>query len=247
LLCLAAIITGCGETSKTKTEASAPASQSTTTADPAATTEPGTTSTAATAAGGKPQATTTTAARHGRSALAKARARAAFESLAHAKPAPKLTPTQQAERPIADIQLTSPALQKTKIPAENTCHGANNSPALHWANIPPGTAELAIFLLSAKPANNHLVYDWAITHINPSLNELKTGQTPPEAITGRNSQGTTTYNICPPTNKPETYILALYALPTKLPATPGYNPTTLRTQAKHTTHHIGTIITTNTP
>lgn len=240
-LCAAALAlaSGCGESSHTPAAAAPPATTAATTPAPASTTTaPASSTTSKSTAGATPVA------RHGRSALAKARARAAFQGLANAKPAPKLTPAQQAKLPVADIQLTSPNISNSTLATENTCYGTDQHPTLRWKNTPPGTAEIAIAILSTKPVNNKLFYNWTITHIPPTLHEIPAGQTPPGAITATNSYGHPTYNICPPNNTPETYAIIIYALPTPLPQTPNFNPTTLHTQLKHTTHHTGLLITT---
>jgi phosphatidylethanolamine-binding protein (PEBP) family uncharacterized protein len=239
VLCAAALAlaSGCGESSGTPAAATPP-----TTTPPATSAPQAATSTTA----AQPAATTpaASAAHHGRSALAKARARTAFQSLANAKPAPKLTPAQLAKRPISDIQLTSPTMTSATLSTANTCYGADEHPALRWKNIPAGTAEIAIAILSTKPVNNKLFYNWTITHIPPTLHEIPAGQTPPGTITATNSYGHPTYNICPPAGTQETYATIIYALPTPLHQTPGFNPTTLHTQIQHTTHHTGLLITT---
>jgi phosphatidylethanolamine-binding protein (PEBP) family uncharacterized protein len=235
-----ALLGGCGESNKT------PAAASATTSAPAATA----TATDPTGAGTAPtkdQATSSTPAAHyGRSALAKARAREAFQSLANAKPAPKPTPQQRAQRPISDIQLTSPDIDPTTntLNTANTCYGANQHPTLRWKNIPPGTAEIAILIISTKPVNNKLFYNWAITGINPNTHEIPAGQTPPGTTTGQNSNGQPTYTICPPPHTHETYAIIIYAIPTTTHPTPNFNPNTLRNQTKQTTHHTGLLITT---
>jgi phosphatidylethanolamine-binding protein (PEBP) family uncharacterized protein len=241
LLCAAALsvtaASSCGESNSTPAAANPPASTPTTPA-PASSTSPDSAETPA-------STSTTSDSHHGRSALAKERARAAFQSLANAKPAPKLTPAQ-AKRPISDIQLTSPNINTATntLATENTCYGANHHPTLRWKNIPPGTAEIAIAILSTKPVNNQLFYDWTITGIPPTLHEIPAGQTPPGATNAPNSYGHPTYNICPPPGNTETYAIIIYALPTTLHPTPNTTPTTIHTQIQHTTHHTGLLITT---
>lgn len=232
-----AVASGCGESNSTPAAANPPANTTTTT--PATTT-----STSQSPTGATTTTTSDTPSHHERSALAKERARAAFQSLANAKPAPKPTPAQRANRPISDIPLTSPDIDTATntLPTENTCYGADRHPTLRWKNIPPGTAEIAITILSTKPVNNQLFYDWAITGIPPTLHEIPAGQTPPGATTIPNSYGHPTYNICPTPNTNETYVIIISALPTTLHPTP--TTTTIHTQIQHTTHHTGLLITT---
>jgi hypothetical protein len=232
-----ALAAGCGESSTTTTPvASAPAS----------TTPTVTASTDTASVPSKPAAAP--AGHHGRSALAKARARAAFQSLASAKPTHKLTPAQRAQLPVSDIVLASPAVRTTAagsaIAREYTCDGADRSLPLRWKNIPPGTAEIAIFVLNTVPVDGKLFFDWAVTGLSPELEGLAAGQLPAGAISGLNGYGHTGYSICPPAGARETYVIAIYALPQHLAATPGFDPATLRAQALHTTRHTGLLIAT---
>ena len=48
---------------------------------------------------------------------------------------------------------------------------------------------------------------------------------------GKNSYGKAGYQICPPPGQAETYIFALYALPTALSPKQGFDPAALRSQA----------------
>jgi phosphatidylethanolamine-binding protein (PEBP) family uncharacterized protein len=236
LLCLAAtpVLAGCGESN--------PASQATATSAQPATTTVASTSQARNL---KPAAPSSAEQHH--SARAKARVRQAFSSLANAKPAPKLPATQRAHLAVDDIELTSPAVHsQTGAPATiataSTCYGADRSPGLNWKNIPSGTAELAIFVISTTPVDNQLYYDWIVTGLNPGLHGILAGQTPAGATTHPNSKGSATYSICPPSGKSETYLIAVYALPTKLQTTPGETPNQLHLQALHTARHSGLLV-----
>jgi phosphatidylethanolamine-binding protein (PEBP) family uncharacterized protein len=244
-LALAAFTAGCGETSQKPTASTTPSNATQTTP---ATTQPAPATTATqaahTSAPGKPAAhrTASSKARH-------ASVRSTLSSLANAKPAPKSTPAQLSKLAVADIQLTSPAIDTATggpaiIASQYTCQGSDRSPALHWQGIPAGTAELALFAISTTPVDNKLFFDWALAGINPSQNGIPAGQLPAGAIPGRNSYGTATYKLCPPNGKPETYVFALFALPKTLHPTAGFDPATLRKQALHTAHHSGLLIAT---
>jgi phosphatidylethanolamine-binding protein (PEBP) family uncharacterized protein len=232
ILCLAALplATSCGESNTSSQQAAA----NTTTPNPTTTTSNPTTTAS------NPALHTQTPAHHP-GAPAKTRVHQALSSLANAKPAPKLPASQKAKLAVDDIELTSPAIHtQNGAPAtlsrENTCYGHDLTPALNWKNTPPGTTELAIFIISIKPINNELHYDWAITGINPSLHSIPTNQTPPGTTTN------TKYTICPPPHNNETYLTAIYALPHKLTTTPGTTPNQLHKQATHTAHHAGLLV-----
>ncbi len=234
LMLLAGAISGCGE------------SNSTPAASVAAPANTASTPTATTGTASKPQSTTAPSAKathSGRSALAKARAHAAFSSLAHAKPEHKLTAAQRARIPVADIELSSPAIPSGGvITRENTCDGSNQSPALRWRNVPPGTAEIVVFAISATPVDGKLFFDWALAGLDPKLGGIPAGQLPQGAIPGRNGYGHNGYSICPEPGKQETYVFAVYALPERLATNPGFDPASLRAQAKQTAQHTGLLV-----
>jgi phosphatidylethanolamine-binding protein (PEBP) family uncharacterized protein len=143
------------------------------------------------------------------------------------------SPTPPHEVYVDKIILTSPAApHEGAIPARYTCDGADESLPFNWKEIPPNTKELALNILKTKPVNHQLYFAWAITHINPHTTQLNPGQTPPHTITATNTNGHTTYQICPPKGHTETYLAVLYALPHPLPTHQGYNPTTYRHQSQ---------------
>jgi phosphatidylethanolamine-binding protein (PEBP) family uncharacterized protein len=140
--------------------------------------------------------------------------------------------------PTADIALRSSAPHQP-LPAQYTCDGTNTPLPLNWTQPPNGTAELAIWIVNLAPIKGKIFIDWAITGINPSTHQLTPGQLPPGTITGKNSLGQTSYNICPPKHTPTRYVALLLALPHKLPTKPGYNAHTLLKQALHAHAHEG--------
>jgi phosphatidylethanolamine-binding protein (PEBP) family uncharacterized protein len=146
------------------------------------------------------------------------------------EPAP--TPEQRAEATVASIALASPGLRPgpesiSQLPASYTCDGKDTSPALEWKGVPAGTTELALFVLNVEPVDEALFFDWAVTGIDPALSGLESGHLPKGAIVGSNSFGDDDYSICPSNGK-ETYIFALYALPERIAAKPGFDSATLR-------------------
>lgn len=146
------------------------------------------------------------------------------------EPAP--TPKQRAEATVADMTLSSPALQPgpesiSTLPVTYTCDGKDTWPTLRWSGIPSGTAELALLVLNVEPVNEALFFDWALTGLDPSRTGLDSGKLPKGSIVGKNSFGKTGYSICPPHGH-ETYVFALYALPSSIPARKGFDPKALR-------------------
>jgi phosphatidylethanolamine-binding protein (PEBP) family uncharacterized protein len=117
---------------------------------------------------------------------------------------------------VATISFRSPAVVGSSIPALYTCAGKNTSPPLEWGPAPPGTSELALFILGFTPAavgNQYTVsVEWAVAGLNPSLRKLAAGVLPHGAHLGRDSDSKTHYSICPKRGTTERYQFELYAL-----------------------------------
>jgi phosphatidylethanolamine-binding protein (PEBP) family uncharacterized protein len=124
------------------------------------------------------------------------------------------------------------------LPAVYTCDGKDSWPALRWAGVPEGTAELALFAMNVQPVEEKLFFDWAVAGLNPSLTGIEAGTLPKGAITGQNSFGKAGYSICPP-GTGETYMFALYALPQRLSPGQGFDPRTLRKEVLALSGNVG--------
>jgi phosphatidylethanolamine-binding protein (PEBP) family uncharacterized protein len=251
LLAGALAAAGCGESSKPSAAATAQTTSTPSTGAQAA----GSTTGAPRAGAPAGQATTGSPARNSANAAPAGSAPASGKHRAHlvlpppgSHPEPKLTASQAATLPVTDIDLSSTAIKQhagssqSAIANQYTCHGADRTPPLHWSNLPSNTRELALFAISTRPVNDKLYYDWAIAGLNPKLTGLNAGQLPPATITGQNSAGHAGYTLCPPAGKPENYVFLLYALPTSLNPKQGFNPQTLRTQAKQVARHTGLLV-----
>jgi phosphatidylethanolamine-binding protein (PEBP) family uncharacterized protein len=154
------------------------------------------------------------------------------------------TQKERAEATVVSMSLESPALEPgpesvSLLPATYTCDGKNIWPALTWGGVPPGTAELALTVLSLAPVNEALFFNWAAAGIDPGLTEIQSGHLPRGAVVGRNGYGKNGYSICPPKSGPETYIFALYALPEALNARAGFDPASLRREILDTSGNAG--------
>ena len=152
------------------------------------------------------------------------------------EPEPPITPQQRSEATVASIELESPALQTVpsgvdRLPAANTCDGADSSPEIRWKGVPAGTQELVLFAMNSRPVAGKIFFDWAVAGIDPTADGLEAGKLPRGAVIGQNSFGQAAYSICPPQGTSETYIFALYAVPQPLGARKGFDPKALRQQA----------------
>lgn len=94
-------------------------------------------------------------------------------------PEPGITPQQRREATVASMTLESPDLvagggSLLGLPAKFTCDGADTWPTLHWKGTPAGTVELALFAMNIQPVDGHIFFDWALTGIDPGLDEIET-------------------------------------------------------------------------
>ncbi|MBS1846302.1 MAG: hypothetical protein JST53_17985 [Actinobacteria bacterium] len=137
--------------------------------------------------------------------------------------------------PVANIVMYSPAMMSSSssasLPSKYTCDGADVWPELKWKGVPTGTQEFVIFVLALQPAENKLVYEWALAGIGPETTTIKSGQIPAGAVVGENSEASTKYSICPPSGTEETYVFQLFAIPKKLDPAPGFDPKVIREEA----------------
>jgi Raf kinase inhibitor-like YbhB/YbcL family protein len=103
-----------------------------------------------------------------------------------------------------------------EIPTENTCEGADTSPALAWSGAPGVTKSFALIVDDpdapdpAKPRQTWV--HWVLAQIPPSVSTIGAGQTPDGAIVGKNDWGKTAWGgPCPPIGR-HRYFFKLYAL-----------------------------------
>jgi phosphatidylethanolamine-binding protein (PEBP) family uncharacterized protein len=151
--------------------------------------------------------------------------------------------TSKAEHyPKIAIKLSSPVFSAgNKIPARYTCDGADTSPPLRWGAVPPGTAELALFVLGndGEVAGKLPIY-WAVAGLPATLRGISAGRLPPGAIVGRNSLGQSRYTICPARGQGlRHYAIGLLALPRSAAATPGFDADALFKNVRHTAEYAG--------
>lgn len=110
------------------------------------------------------------------------------------------------------------------IPARYTCDGSDTSPPLRWSAIPPGTAELALFIINLNSTGGKVQIYWAVAGIHPALKGISAGKLPSGAIVGRNSLGQSRYTICPAQSAGlQHYVVALFALQHSVAAAPGFS------------------------
>jgi phosphatidylethanolamine-binding protein (PEBP) family uncharacterized protein len=249
LLTSVLVATGCGETSGSAAGASSTTTQRTppTSTAAASSTTPGAPGTSSAKAGARVPA--------GGSSKSHVVGAPARRSRAHlvlpppgSHPEPKLTASERASVPVADILLSSPAIKRVAsssaytLDRQYTCHGGDHTPPLRWSGVPANTRELALFVISTRPVNGKLFFDWSLANLKPTLKGLSAGVLPAGAVVGENGFGRTAYSICPSGANHESYVFVLYALPESLAPKNGFDPASLRHQAMQLARHTGLLV-----
>lgn len=149
------------------------------------------------------------------------------------------------------IALTSPSMTgggaqgaALTIPVRYTCDGTDTTPSFRWGPVPPGTAELALFLFkverSTPTANGRsrvrVSVEWAAAGLSSSIHAIAAGKLPHGAVAAGKR-----YSICPPKGRPGTYIFQLNALSQRLPVAPRFDATRLFQEAEGSTVASGTL------
>ena len=145
--------------------------------------------------------------------------------------------------PTESIEVSIPTVLREGehyIPERYTCYGADTSLPVRWRRIPPGTAELALFVLNLQTVHNHFFFDWAVAGLSPKSHGISAGRLPADAVVGRNSFGNVSYSICPAKGTPEEhYVVRVVALPHPLAVTPGFDAEALYREAERSAKVIG--------
>jgi phosphatidylethanolamine-binding protein (PEBP) family uncharacterized protein len=138
--------------------------------------------------------------------------------------------------------MSSPVFEAgSLIPARYTCDGGDVSPPLRWSAIPPGTVELALFILNlnSRPGGKFTFY-WAVAGLHPTLKGIPAGRLPDGAIVGRNSLGQSRYTICPTKGEGlQHYVVALFAAQHPAAAQPGFSADALYKMLSNTAEYKG--------
>lgn len=123
--------------------------------------------------------------------------------------------TQYAEM----MRLTSPEFDDGKsIPDRYGYDEENVNPPLTIEDVPADTASVALVVDdpdAQEPAGK--IWDhWVVWNIDPNIDQIDEGSTPPNAREGRNDFDETGYGGPKPPDREHTYHFRLYALDTEL-------------------------------
>lgn len=97
----------------------------------------------------------------------------------------------------ADVELHAPWAEGGVLPLDQTCDGANESPALSWTDVPEGTVEIAISLVDpSDPADGGV--RWLVAGISADTMGIEAGMIPLGAVEAASGDGTIGYvGPCP--------------------------------------------------
>jgi Raf kinase inhibitor-like YbhB/YbcL family protein len=113
------------------------------------------------------------------------------------------------------------------ILGRHACSGdveQNIAPAVQWANVPPGSAELAIVMTDTSAGG---FAHWIVTGIDPNSTGVPENALSATAINQINDSGAATYlGPCPPDSAPHQYVVELLALSQQYEPT-GADPATI--------------------
>lgn len=127
-------------------------------------------------------------------------------------PRPTSSTTQVPTSLVGVFSLSSPSFTPgAELPVRSTCNGADRSPALTWASVPEGTAELA--LVVSSPSETGMDVHWILTGIDPTSAGTGEAALPLGAGEGPNSSGGTGWSgPCPAQGEAGQVNFTLYAL-----------------------------------
>ncbi len=118
----------------------------------------------------------------------------------------------------SSIKVTSGAFAEGEmIPAQFTCGGANVSPPLAWAGVPPEAKSLALVVEDPDAPGGTFVH-WVVYNLPATAKELPQGVPARGDIAGGGRQGMNDFGKhgyggpCPPPGAAHRYYFKLYAL-----------------------------------
>ena len=119
------------------------------------------------------------------------------------------------------ISVTSPDVSDGVLSAASTCHGARESPGLHWSGVPARAKSIAVVMDDASAPIKPYIY-WIVFDIGPETTDIPAGTLPRGARRAYNSAGTVNYDAPCPRGASHRYRFTVYALgkPISLPNRP---------------------------
>jgi Raf kinase inhibitor-like YbhB/YbcL family protein len=114
------------------------------------------------------------------------------------------------------MRLESPVFSNNEyLPSEYTRDDLNINPPLIISDVPKQTVSLALILIDLDAFMTTWV-NWLLFNIDPATSNIGAGSTPPGAVSGLTSSGSTVYDGPFPPTGVHRYVFKLYALDLKL-------------------------------
>ncbi|TMR90993.1 YbhB/YbcL family Raf kinase inhibitor-like protein [Nonomuraea basaltis] len=144
---------------------------------------------------------------------------------------------------MAGIALSSMAFNDhAMIPHEYSHEAGDVSPHLRWADVPDGTAELAL-LCEDPDAPSGTFTHWLVAGIPPDTTELDAGAELKGFVVGRNDFGTPGYGgPHPPPGDNHRYFFRLYAVSEPTGLADGFSPADLQRALEGKVLASGTLV-----
>jgi Raf kinase inhibitor-like YbhB/YbcL family protein len=115
-----------------------------------------------------------------------------------------------------------------EIPQQFTCDGDHVSPPFDFAEMPSGTAEVAVLVEDPDAPGGTFVH-WVLWGVDPGQSSMAEGDVPAGAAQGRNDFGTQRYGgPCPPRGRSHRYVFNVFALSKPLDLAEGASAADLR-------------------
>lgn len=97
----------------------------------------------------------------------------------------------------SDVELQAPWVAGGVLPVDQTCDGANESPAVSWTDVPEGTVEIAITLRDDNATADAEVL-WLVAGISSDTLGIEAGMIPLGAVEAVGADGSIGYSgPCP--------------------------------------------------
>lgn len=116
------------------------------------------------------------------------------------------------------LRVFTPWADGGSIDLRYTCDGNDSAPSISWAEIPEGTAELALSFVDITDVSSGRPFiHWAMAGIDPGVDRIGENEVPAGAVQGLNFFGDVGYTgPCPDPGTTHTYILTVFALAQQL-------------------------------
>lgn len=116
-----------------------------------------------------------------------------------------------------------------------------NFPPVRWKGAPPKTKEVVVLFMKALPVQGKIYFNGAVAGLDPKAGGMPSGKLPKSAVVGENSEGESTFSVCP-RGPEEELVLAVLASEKALRPEKGFDAAALRQEAYAASGHMGLLL-----